>query len=183
MPPQTARPGVPPSYPQVFSQRHPWLHRLLACEDEVFAALVLLLDGHSLLKGTDGTFADSLYGLRRRPLREQGPSSSLRNQPSSLNNQQLRAAGPGNGLSRRQRWLVLAVSVLLPYLRAKAERAYKAASQAESLRRPPGVLGLALRYNAARVRKGLVSRPQRQATAACCARALCLLLLRLRPFR
>ena len=42
----------------------PWVHRLLAAEDEVVAALLLLLDWHSLAT-SDATFAEALYGLRR----------------------------------------------------------------------------------------------------------------------
>ncbi|KAG2438548.1 hypothetical protein HXX76_005099 [Chlamydomonas incerta] len=106
----------------VFSQRHPWVHRLLNYDDEVFALLTLALDGHSLFS-SDSTFSDSLYGLKLKPLR---PSGAER-------------------LSRRQRWLLLACQVLLPYLRAKTEKAYRhcAASSPGS-----GVLGLALRYSA-----------------------------------
>eukprot|EP00198_Chlamydomonas_reinhardtii_P006960 XP_001696296.1 predicted protein [Chlamydomonas reinhardtii] len=107
----------------VFSQRQPWVHRLLNYDDEVFALLTLALDGHSLFS-TDSTFSDSLYGLKRKPLRP----------------------GASDRLSRRQRWLMLACQVLLPYLRAKTEKVYRhyAATSPGS-----GVLGLALRYSAA----------------------------------
>lgn len=50
---------------QVLSQRHPWVHKLLEYEDEVFALVIALLDWHSL-SGTGATFSESLYGLRRR---------------------------------------------------------------------------------------------------------------------
>jgi hypothetical protein len=53
------------SIAQVFGQRHPWVQRLLAYEDEVFAAVSFLLDRHSLLT-LDATFAESLYGLKRQ---------------------------------------------------------------------------------------------------------------------
>lgn len=101
------------------------MHRLLNYDDEVFALLTLALDGHSLFS-TDSTFSDSLYGLKRKPLRP----------------------GASDRLSRRQRWLMLACQVLLPYLRAKTEKVYRhyAATSPGS-----GVLGLALRYSAAQV--------------------------------
>jgi peroxin-12 len=53
---------------QVLSQRHPIMERLLAYEDEVVALVLLAVDAHSL-SATDGTLAESLYGLKRRPLR------------------------------------------------------------------------------------------------------------------
>ncbi|GFR43499.1 hypothetical protein Agub_g4601, partial [Astrephomene gubernaculifera] len=105
----------------VFSQRHPWVHRLLNYDDEVFALLTLFLDGHSLL-ASDSTFADSLYGLKRKPLRP--------------------GASPVERLTRRQRWLILACQVLLPYLRAKADKAYRRSSASS------GILGLAIQYGA-----------------------------------
>ncbi|PNH06566.1 Peroxisome biogenesis protein 12 [Tetrabaena socialis] len=124
----------------VFSQRHPWVHRLLAYDDEVFALLTLALDGQSLL-GSDSTFADGLYGLKRRPLRAAAPAP---------------AAGAGAGadpgpvrLTRHQRWLLLAAQVLLPYLRAKLDKAYRRAAAPRG-----GVLGLAIRYGVEQESRG-----------------------------
>ncbi|GIM01879.1 hypothetical protein Vretimale_6667 [Volvox reticuliferus] len=105
----------------VFSQRHPWVHRLLNHDDEVFALIALALDGHSLLT-SDSTFADSLYGLLLRPLRPVAQDA------------------PGR-LTRRQRWLILICKVILPYLRSKADKAFRRSSAASG-----GVLALALRY-------------------------------------
>ena len=55
----------------VLSQRYPWLHRVLDFEDEVLAALMLLIDWHSL-STCDATFAEGLYGLRRGSRRSPG---------------------------------------------------------------------------------------------------------------
>jgi Pex2 / Pex12 amino terminal region len=46
-------------------QRRPGLNRLLRWEDELFAALAAFLDYQSLVSN-GGTFAENLYGLRRR---------------------------------------------------------------------------------------------------------------------
>ncbi|GLC38299.1 hypothetical protein PLESTB_001750900 [Pleodorina starrii] len=113
----------------VFSQRHPWVHRLLSYDDEVFALVTLALDGHSLFS-SDSTFADSLYGLKLRPL---GLPPGQRQ-------------GAPERLTRRHRALVLACKVLLPYLRAKADKAFRQASS--STASGGGVLALALRYGA-----------------------------------
>ncbi|EFJ53139.1 hypothetical protein VOLCADRAFT_127336 [Volvox carteri f. nagariensis] len=104
----------------VFSQRHPWVYRLLNYDDEVFALLTLVLDGHSLLS-SDSTFSDSLYGLKLQPLR---PGQNGRER-----------------LTRRQRWLVLACKVLLPYLKSKADKVIRRSASASG-----GILALALRY-------------------------------------
>ncbi|RID64515.1 hypothetical protein BRARA_E03447 [Brassica rapa] len=49
----------------VFALRRSFLHRILDYEDEFFAALMLVLEGHSL-RTTDASFAESLYGLKRK---------------------------------------------------------------------------------------------------------------------
>ena len=49
----------------VLSQRHPWLHRVLNYEDEALAVLFLFIDWHSL-STCEATFAEGMYGLRRR---------------------------------------------------------------------------------------------------------------------
>ncbi|GFH28369.1 uncharacterized protein HaLaN_26847 [Haematococcus lacustris] len=65
----------------VLSQRRSWLHRLLTYEDEVLATLMLVVDWHSL-STVHATFAESLYGLRRKPINgiedaSQRPSRAL----------------------------------------------------------------------------------------------------------
>lgn len=45
--------------------RRPFIHKILDYEDEFFALLMLVLETHSL-RTTDASFAESLYGLRRR---------------------------------------------------------------------------------------------------------------------
>nr|VDC73334.1 unnamed protein product [Brassica rapa] len=52
----------------VFALRRSFLHRILDYEDEFFAALMLVLEGHSL-RTTDASFAESLYGLKRKSVR------------------------------------------------------------------------------------------------------------------
>jgi hypothetical protein len=51
---------------QVLGQSRGWVLRLLNFEDEVFAAIALLLERHSL-SYFHATFAESLYGLKRQP--------------------------------------------------------------------------------------------------------------------
>mmetsp|Transcript_9250 Transcript_9250/g.19779 ORF Transcript_9250/g.19779 Transcript_9250/m.19779 type:complete len:379 (-) Transcript_9250:696-1832(-) len=104
----------------VLSQRTPWLHRVLAYEDEVLAALMLLVDGHSLLT-SDATFAEALYGLRRRTISK--------------------TAHGKDTMSSRQRLMGLVLQVGLPYLKSKADRLYKLQIEA-------GPLGLALQQAA-----------------------------------
>ncbi|KAH0927898.1 hypothetical protein HID58_020154 [Brassica napus] len=80
----------------VFALRRSFLHRILDYEDEFFAALMLILEGHSL-RTTDASFAESLYGLKRKSVR-------LR----------LRLC-KGSGLEKRQRILSVVFLVLLCY--------------------------------------------------------------------
>ncbi|KIZ01135.1 Peroxisome assembly protein 12 [Monoraphidium neglectum] len=121
----------------VFGQRRAWVQRLLEREDEVVALVVLLLDRHSL-RALEGTFAESLYGLKRerwRPRPGAAAAAAPQQQPAGA------AAGCGGGapLGRGGASLALLCSVLLPYLQSKAERLYtRHAARA-------GVLGLALR--------------------------------------
>lgn len=62
---------------QVFAQRRPFFHRLLDCEDELFAIITAALDRQSLLNGSS-SFAESLYGLRRKSVRgDPTPKASL----------------------------------------------------------------------------------------------------------
>lgn len=139
----------------VFGQTRSWVQRLLDCEDEVFAAVCLLLDRHSL-RSLEGTFAESLYGLKReawgasnhrKPGASAGPAASAGAPPSR--GPRHAAQGPpqqgagGPSLGRRGADLALLLGVLLPYLQAKAERLYARAAASR------GVFGLALRRAAA----------------------------------
>lgn len=91
----------------VLAQRRPILHRVLDHSDEALALLMLVLEAHSL-RSTDASFAESLYGLRRRPVKvaTQGPGKVL--------------------LTRRQRGLSLLFLVGLPYLKSKIQAVYEA---------------------------------------------------------
>ena len=114
---------------QVFAQRRLIFHRLLDCEDELFAIITAALDRQSLLNGSS-SFAESLYGLRRNSVRgEANPKASLD--------------------KRSQRWTLLflvntvrrlcivwclnicklltcllTIQVVLPYMQAKLESLY-----------------------------------------------------------
>ncbi|CAN6888831.1 unnamed protein product [Brassica oleracea] len=85
----------------VFALRRSFLHKILDYEDEFFASLMLILEGHSL-RTTDASFAESLYGLKRKSVR-------LRLRLSK-----------GSGLEKRQRIL----SVVLPYFKSKLHGKY-----------------------------------------------------------
>lgn len=87
----------------VFAARNPRLNPILEHEDEAFACLMLLLEWQSLASN-DASVAESLYGLRRAGA----------------------ASGAAVGLSRLQRLGSVVALVVLPYLRAKAARAYAA---------------------------------------------------------
>ncbi|XP_013584590.1 PREDICTED: peroxisome biogenesis protein 12 [Brassica oleracea var. oleracea] len=89
----------------VFALRRSFLHRILDYEDEFFAALMLVLEGHSL-RTTDASFAESLYGLKRKSVR-------LRLRLSK-----------GSGLEKRQRILSVVFLVVLPYFKSKLHGIY-----------------------------------------------------------
>ncbi|KAG2272857.1 hypothetical protein Bca52824_067412 [Brassica carinata] len=74
-------------------------------EDEFFASLMLILEGHSL-RTTDASFAESLYGLKRKSVR-------LRLRLSK-----------GSGLEKRQRILSVVFLVVLPYFKSKLHGKY-----------------------------------------------------------
>ncbi|MEW5315898.1 MAG: hypothetical protein WDW38_007296 [Sanguina aurantia] len=129
----------------VLSQRHPWVHSLLRFDDEVFAAVTLCLDWHSL-SASDACFAEALYGLTRKSTI---PSSSTTSSSSSSSSPRTKqpgqsASGPALcKLSQRQRWATLLCQILLPYIRAKANRLYSAHTT-----QTRGILALALQYQA-----------------------------------
>ncbi|KAL0744836.1 hypothetical protein Bca101_101135 [Brassica carinata] len=89
----------------VFALRRSFLHKILDYEDEFFASLMLILEGHSL-RTTDASFAESLYGLKRKSVR-------LRLRLSK-----------GSGLEKRQRILSVVFLVVLPYFKSKLHGKY-----------------------------------------------------------
>ena len=92
----------------MFSQRHPWIHRVLDFEDEVFAGILLLINGSSLASSS-ATFAEALYGMNRVPAAVPSPTGSVRGNGNTVE-QQLQSKGAS--MSRRQRTLSLLASVL-----------------------------------------------------------------------
>ncbi|MCO5596351.1 hypothetical protein L7F22_050412 [Adiantum nelumboides] len=99
---------------QVLAQRRPILHKIIDYSDEAFGLLMLVLEAHSL-RTTDASFAESLYGLRRRPV------------GIKLNSKQ-QATGK-TSITRMHRYLSLLFLVGLPYLKAKAQAVYDAQSR------------------------------------------------------
>ncbi|KAF8107718.1 hypothetical protein N665_0118s0081 [Sinapis alba] len=94
----------------VFALRRSFLHKILDYEDEFYAALMLILEGHSL-RTTDASFAESLYGLNRKSVR-------LRLKKGS--NEEVQHSG----LEKRQRILSLVFLVVLPYFKSKLHAVY-----------------------------------------------------------
>ncbi|KAL3691530.1 hypothetical protein R1sor_005181 [Riccia sorocarpa] len=103
----------------VMAQRRPILHKVLDYSDEAFSALMLLLEAHSL-RISDASFAEALYGLRRRSAVPTSESSAVSNNRSN------REPGRLGAISRRQRNLSVLFLVGLPYLRSKMEAVYNA---------------------------------------------------------
>ncbi|XP_057721483.1 peroxisome biogenesis protein 12 [Arachis stenosperma] len=101
----------------VFALRRPFLHRLLDYEHESFALLMLILETHSL-RTTDASFAESLYGLRRRPVNVALKIDASTVSPNSDD------AAPNSGLQRRQKVLSVVFLVVLPYLKSKLHSIY-----------------------------------------------------------
>ena len=93
---------------QVLSQRRPWVYRLLAYEDEVFALVAAILD-HGSLASAGGTFSESLYGLRRAPTESGSAGASTGSEAAAAEQSQGGAAAPM--LTQRQRRLALLLSV------------------------------------------------------------------------
>eukprot|EP00249_Psilotum_nudum_P001875 c14616_g1_i1 orf=248-1411(+) len=98
----------------VMAQRRPILHKVLDYSDEAFALLMLILEAHSL-EISDASFAEALYGLRRRPMVITVGGNEQEAQKASLN--------------RQQRRLSLLFLVGLPYLKSKFQAAYNAQRQ------------------------------------------------------
>ncbi|CAA7041135.1 unnamed protein product [Microthlaspi erraticum] len=100
----------------VFALRRSFLHKILDYEDEFFASLMLVLEGHSL-RTTDASFAESLYGLRRKSVR-------LRLRRDGGSRTGLSEEVQHSGLEKRQRVLSVVFLVVLPYFKSKLHAIY-----------------------------------------------------------
>lgn len=99
----------------VLALRTPFLHRVLDYEDEFFALLMLVLESHSL-RTTDASFAESLYGLRRRAVKIRVKKDNIRLD-----------SGDGirhSGLEKHQKVLSVVFLVVLPYFKSKLHSVY-----------------------------------------------------------
>lgn len=103
----------------VMAQRRPILHRVLDYSEEGYAALMLLLELHSL-KTTDASFSESLYGLRRTPA-DIPATDALPQQEAAL----VGSPEP-RPLTSKQRAISVLFLVGLPYLKYKLEAAVNA---------------------------------------------------------
>lgn len=99
----------------VLALRRPFLHKVLDYEDEFFAFLMLILETHSL-RTTDASFAESLYGLRRRAVKIKVKQENTR---SDLGDR-IRHSG----LEKHQKVLSVAFLVVLPYFKSKMHSIY-----------------------------------------------------------
>nr|GMD50030.1 peroxisome biogenesis protein 12 [Ipomoea batatas] len=99
----------------VLAMRRSFLHKILDFEDEFFALLMLVLETHSL-RTSDASFAESLYGLRRRALKIRVKNDNKRLESSEEIHH--------SGLEKRQKILSVAFLVILPYLRSKLHAIY-----------------------------------------------------------
>ncbi|KAK8482276.1 hypothetical protein V6N13_055380 [Hibiscus sabdariffa] len=99
----------------VLALRRPILHKVLDHEDEFFALLMLVLETHSL-RTTDASFAESLYGLRRRAAKIRTKQSDIRSKTSD--------GIKHSSLEKRQRVLSVVFMVVLPYLKSKLHSIY-----------------------------------------------------------
>lgn len=99
----------------VLALRRPFLHKVLDYEDEFFAALTLVLETHSL-RTTDASFAETLYGLRRRAVNVHVKKDDLRMEAGNrIQN---------SGLRKRQKLLSVVFLVVLPYFKSKLHAIY-----------------------------------------------------------
>ncbi|KAJ7513720.1 hypothetical protein O6H91_23G011900 [Diphasiastrum complanatum] len=101
----------------VLAQRRPIVHKILDYSDETFALLMLILEGHNL-RSTDASFAEALYGLRRRPVDFSVNDGSLLDAKMPKARQL--------ALTKKQRALSLFFLVGLPYVKSKMQAVYNA---------------------------------------------------------
>ncbi|KAL7589205.1 peroxisome biogenesis protein 12 [Lactuca sativa] len=99
----------------VLALRRPFLHKVLDYEDEFFAALTLILETHSL-RTTDASFAESLYGLRRRAVNIHMKKEDLRMETGNRSQH--------SGIRKHQKLLSVVFLVVLPYLKSKLHSIY-----------------------------------------------------------
>ncbi|KAL2526137.1 Peroxisome biogenesis protein 12 [Abeliophyllum distichum] len=99
----------------VLALRRPFIHKILDFEDEFFALLMLILETHSL-RTTDASFAESLYGLRRRGVKIRLKKySKLKDSGDEIHH---------SGLEKRQKVLSVVFLVVLPYMKSKLQSIY-----------------------------------------------------------
>ncbi|XP_010264914.1 PREDICTED: peroxisome biogenesis protein 12 [Nelumbo nucifera] len=99
----------------VLALRRPFLHKVLDYEDEFFALLMMILEGHSL-RTTDASFSESLYGLRRRAVK----IAVNKDNTQMDSGDRLRLSG----LEKHQKVLSVAFLVVLPYFKSKLHSIY-----------------------------------------------------------
>ncbi|KAL6550003.1 ubiquitin-protein ligase peroxin 12 [Orobanche minor] len=99
----------------VLALRRPFIHKILDYEDEFFALLMLVLETHSL-RTTDASFAESLYGLRRRGVELKLKKSDVLSESGYEVHH--------TGLKKDQKVLSVAFLVILPYLKSKLQSVY-----------------------------------------------------------
>ncbi|XP_027104596.2 peroxisome biogenesis protein 12-like [Coffea arabica] len=108
----------------VLALRRPFIHKILDYEDEFFALLMLVLETHSL-RTTDASFAESLYGLRRRAVNiKVKTKDNIHSKKKILPLDSPADAIHHNGLEKRQKILSVVVLVVLPYFRSKLQYVY-----------------------------------------------------------
>ncbi|KAL3630085.1 ubiquitin-protein ligase peroxin 12 [Castilleja foliolosa] len=108
----------------VFALRRPFIHKILDYEDEFFALLMLVLETHSL-RVTDASFAESLYGLRRRGVEVKLKKSNLITDSAGDDIRH-------TGLHKHQKVISVAflnglsaiLKVVLPYMKSKLQSIY-----------------------------------------------------------
>ncbi|KAJ4803267.1 hypothetical protein LUZ62_015833 [Rhynchospora pubera] len=99
----------------VFAIRRPFLHKILDYDDEFFALLMMVLESHSL-RTTDASFAESLYGLRRRAANISTKKSTSIAESSEKSHEL--------GLRKNQKILSVVFLVVLPYFKSKLQSIY-----------------------------------------------------------
>ncbi|KAK6145313.1 hypothetical protein DH2020_022133 [Rehmannia glutinosa] len=98
----------------VFALRRPFIHKILDYEDEFFALLMLVLETHSL-RTTDASFAESLYGLRRRGVKIKLKKSNFTCRFSPCK---------PSGRLNEECFICYILQVVLPYLKSKLQSIY-----------------------------------------------------------